>query len=128
MTADPPNREVELGTHDGNEFANSPAAELAGPAEGPPDNSISQRIDEAHLTELQNKNKHRGEMVKWSLQTVGVLTTAATLLMVAYVVAEWGHIEASVMIAYFTSVVAESIGILYVIARYLFPSESPKKK
>lgn len=123
MTADPPNREIELGTHDGDEFANAPATQLAeATAESPADKYLSERISAENLRELANKNTHRERLVKWSLRTVGGLTVSATVLMGAYVWAQWGHVEASVMIAYFTSVVTETIGILYVIARYLFPS------
>jgi hypothetical protein len=53
---------------------------------------------------------------------------AATGFMVAYVCSQWHHIDASVMIAYFTSVVVESIGILYVIAKYLFPRSGPRRE
>ena len=52
---------------------------------------------------------------------------AATAFMIAYVASQWHHIDASVMIAYFTSVVVQSIGILYVITKYLFPQSGPQR-
>ena len=42
-----------------------------------------------------------------------------------YVASQWHHIDAKVIIAYFSSIVVQSIGILYIVSRYLFPNSGP---
>ncbi|MGO9102117.1 MAG: hypothetical protein ACLP9Y_22755 [Mycobacterium sp.] len=55
-----------------------------------------------------------------------MLVFAATVSMGVYAGSQWHHIEAQVVIAYFSSIVVESIGILYIISRYLFPNSGPR--
>jgi hypothetical protein len=109
------------------ELAKQTIAELA--AEAPheaSDKEIKSAFDKAKLDELQAANQYRKTLVKSTTRTVAALVTAATVFMGFYLWVQRGHIEASVMIAYFASVVAEVVGILFVIARYLFPSSGTK--
>lgn len=121
MTADPPNRDVELGTREGSELANAKIDDLSTPTDGPSDKSIAEQIGDQDVRALRAAHSYRRALVKWSLRTVGYLAVASTLFMAGYIWLERGHIEASVMISFFVSVVAETVGVLYVIARYLFP-------
>ncbi len=122
-----PGGEVELGTQTGDEFADRQIAELTAFAASASDESVDKRILEEDVRALQAAHKYRRVMVKWTLRVVGFLTFAATAFMALYIFSQWGNIDPSVMIAYFASIVAETIGILYVIARYLFPSSGPRR-
>lgn len=97
------------------------------PAPNPPDKSVDDRIDEERIKELAAARKYRQQIVKFTLRAVGALVFAATSFMIVYVVSQWNHIEASVMIGYFSSVVVQSIGILYVISKYLSPDSGPSE-
>jgi len=90
------------------------------------DKDVRAAIDKAKLTELEAANEFRQTLVTSTKWTVTALVGCATLFMGLYIWSQWDHIEASVMIAYFASVVAEIIGILFVIARYLFPKSGTK--
>jgi hypothetical protein len=107
---------------------NSSVDDLANtPAQNPPEKSIAERIDDEKLEELKDARNYRKSIVTFTLITVGGLVLAATGFMIAYMVSQWDEIAAGVMIAYFSSVVVESIGILYVISRYLFPHSGPTR-
>ena len=121
MTAD---ADAEPGTEDeGTEFDAAGKDELKRlPAATGNDKSITERIGNQHVKALKRAHKHRGKMVTWTLRTVGGLSIASTGFMGLYIWSQWHHVEAAVIMAYFASVVTETIGILYVIARYLFPT------
>lgn len=86
------------------------------------DKSTQDRIDDERLGELRDAREYRKRIVTFTLIIVGGLVMAATAFMGVYMGSQWHKVEASVVIAYFTSVVVESIGILYVISQYLFPN------
>ncbi|MCX8559827.1 hypothetical protein OS122_02795 [Mycolicibacterium mucogenicum] len=114
---------------DFSEFFRASVDDLANaPESNPPDASIAERIDAARLGELEDARKYRRRIVRFTLITVGFLVLAATGFMVTYFVSQWDQVESSVMIAFFSSIVVESIGILYIISRYLFPNSGPEKK
>ncbi|OIN79788.1 hypothetical protein [Mycobacterium malmoense] len=106
---------------DSEKFDDALIDELANAPRNLPDTKVDSRIDDEKYKELRAANVYRKALVVSTLVTVGALVIAATAFMALYIGSQWAHIEASVMIAYFASVVAESVGILYVIARYLFP-------
>ncbi|QCW22219.1 hypothetical protein PP485_gp34 [Gordonia phage ThankyouJordi] len=91
------------------------------PSDATDDKSIKERMDDERLGELTDARTYRRRIVLFTLIIVGGLVTAATAFMGIYIGSEWHEIKESVIIAYFTSVVVESIGILYVITQYLFP-------
>jgi hypothetical protein len=91
------------------------------PVPNPPSQSVADRIDDERLKELTEARRYRRATVKFTLRAVGWLDAFATTFMIAYVVSQWHHVEAAVIIAYFSSVVVQSIGVLYVISKYLFP-------
>lgn len=120
--------ELDVGTEDSVQFDNAGRGQLeATPSASRTDPSVEKRILDENYKAVRAANTYRRALVKWTLRVVGGLTSAATAFMAAYVVSQWGEIEATVMIAYFASVVAETIGVLYVIARYLFPSSGPNQ-
>ncbi|WP_205876705.1 hypothetical protein [Mycobacterium camsae] len=58
--------------------------------------------------------------MKFTLRAVGWLDAFATAFMIAYVWSQWSHIESALIIAHFGSLLVQSIGVLYVIRKYLF--------
>lgn len=125
MSDDEHELDVDLGTEAGEQFDRAPADDLASPVDRRPDKSVEKRISDEKYRALRAANNYRRALVKWTLRVVGGLTGMATVFMGLYMMSQWDEIQASVMIAYFASVVTETIGVLYVIARYLFPSSGP---
>ncbi len=126
MTNDRPLPDVELGTREGSELVDGRIADLSNPtASG---KSVEERIGDENVRAHRAAHSYRRALVKWTLRTVGYLAVASTVFMGAYIWFQRGHIEASVMISFFVSVVTETIGVLYVIARYLFPAAGPTSK
>lgn len=106
-------------------YSHASVGDLAAPSQNPPEKSIAARIDDEKLEELKDARTYRKRIVTFTLVTVGGLVFASTGFMVAYMISQWDEIEAAVMISFFTALVVESIGILYVISRYLFPHSGP---
>lgn len=127
MTADPgPGSDVELGIAEGADLSHARVADLSAPTSGPSDESIEKQIGDQNVRALRHAHAYRRALVKWTLRTVAYLAIMSTVFMGGYLWFQRGQIEASVMIAFFVSVVAETIGVLYVIARYLFPPNGPQ--
>lgn len=105
------------------ELAKATSDELA---EGNGDDSgedYASRFNEQKLTELADAQNFRRRVVRFTLVVVGWLVVASTGVMITYLVSQWRSISPAVPIAFFASVVVESIGILYVIAQHLFPND-----
>lgn len=110
------------------DLARTPAAKLDEPTEDASDRELARALDKAALAEVEAANNYRKDLVGFTKWTVAGLVVAATVFMGLYIGSQWGEVEASVMVAYFTSIVLEVVGILYVIARYLFPSSGTGHK
>lgn len=95
------------------------------PVRGSGEKSIADQLDDERLHAVRAANKYRRTLVEFTLGAVGTLLGMSNVLVIAYFISQWEHIEVSVVIAYFASVVAETIGILYVISKYLFPDSGP---
>lgn len=130
MSADPgpgpAGRDIELGTQLGDELSQARIDDLSADTRSPSDKSVDQLIGAENVRALQHAHGYRRALVRWTLVVVAYLALASTIFMGGYIWFERGHIEASVMISFFVSVVTETIGVLYVIARYLFPSPNNK--
>lgn len=125
MNRDTPN-DVDLGAEDSTLFDTASRDQLTTTSSaGQTSPSVNERIGNEHVTALKAAHAYRRALVRWTLVTVAGLALAATTFMGLYTWSQWHHVEAAVIIAYFTAVVTETIGILYVIARYLFPSTGP---
>ena len=76
-----------------------------------------------HISELKDRADKRHTMMKWTLKAGGFVVAGSWAAMAAYVVSQWNHLDPAVMTGWFVSVVAEVIGIVYVVASYLFPKD-----
>lgn len=126
-TASPGGEEEEridrfLGSRE-RDLSNTPA--VRSPAS--PDKSMDAAKDKAKLKEHQDAAAYRTFLIWFMLGSVGALELASTGFMVAYCFSQWHNIHPAVVIGYFSSVVAQVVGILYVISKYLFPESGPPK-
>lgn len=76
-----------------------------------------------HIFDLQDRAGKRETMMKWTLKAGGFVIAGSWAAMLAYVLSQWNHLDSVVMTGWFVSVVAEVIGIVYVVASYLFPKD-----
>ncbi|SKI77699.1 Uncharacterised protein [Mycobacteroides abscessus subsp. massiliense] len=111
--------DFDLGTASGEEFDSASVDQLK-PA------TPTAEYAKEHLKELQAAHGYRATMINGAINAVKGLLFASTFALGLYIWSEWEDLQPSVIVAYFASVVAETIGILYVIARYLFPSSGPR--
>ncbi len=82
------------------------------------DNEVKAARERARQTHTSRDSFY--PTVRWTL--VGVLTSSAAV-MVAYLVSEWGELDPAVMISFNAAVVANTIGLAYIVAKHLFPSD-----
>lgn len=114
----------ELGSADGAAFFDTRADVLGAQPDAPsePPANIDGRKNHEAIQDLQTAREQRRRIVTFTLRTVSGLLIAATVCMGLYMWSQWHAIDSKVVIAYFTSVVVETIGVLYVITRNLFPN------
>ena len=80
------------------------------------DDEIAQKKAKAEQT--HNFRKTLFETVRWSL----VATLAASaVMMVLYLMSQWGKVSPAVMVSFHTAVVVNTVGLAYIVANYLFP-------
>lgn len=105
------------------EFADAPADALTTTKpELASDQEFDRRSKRAQAERAEQDNDHRKTFVKWVIRAVTGTLAVSVALMVLYVISEWGHIAPQVMVAWFSATVVQTLGLAYVIARYLFPA------
>lgn len=109
--------------HAGDVFAGAATTELdnANAGVGASDNEFSKALDQARVTRATQDNTHRQWFVKWVIGIVTGSLLAGVGIMGCYVTSEWREVSPSVLVAWFSASVVQTIGLAYVIARYLFP-------
>jgi len=75
---------------------------------------------------LDIKLKKRVE--KWARWATSGVLISSCLVMAAYIYSEWGHIDSTVVLGWLSATVVETIGIMYLITKYLFSNHEPLKK
>lgn len=99
--------------------------------ETPPANAsqgpLSDELDQEYVKELKAARKFRKALVPFTKWCVAGVLIAAVVVMVLYVCSEWGELHPAVMLGFFTSVIVETLGILYIISTYLFPRGGAKR-
>ncbi len=83
--------------------------------------AIHLRAESAKADRERQENKLRERVAKWSLWFVLAQLAVTDIAFAAYMLAYHGRVPSQVMIAWMTSTIVEIIGILWVIARSLFP-------
>lgn len=81
---------------------------------------------EAEAADIRERNRLRGPFVKWTKWLVGIQIGLSDILIIAYVIYSYfvlhSQIEQVIVVAWLSSTVVESIGVLAVIAGGLFGS------
>lgn len=78
------------------------------------------RLKHAEATKAEQSNTLREKFFFAATGGTGALLTVNIVIFAAYMKSEWGHISEAVMLAWISSTVVEVLGIVYIIARYLF--------
>lgn len=76
-----------------------------------------------HVDDLRDRARKRGKMMIYALWLGAAVVVASFGAMAFYIWSQWGKIDPVVMTAWFTSVVVEVLGILFIVASYLFPKD-----
>lgn len=85
----------------------------------------------AKIDKLKNDNEMRKAFFAWASKLTIAIIGLNGVLFAAYLYVQWdgGHpIPESVMFAWVTSTIVEVLGIVAIIARYLFPGKRPAAK
>lgn len=80
----------------------------------------------AKIAKLKNDNEMRKAFFAWASKlTVAIITINSVLFAIYMAVHAWGvhPVPESVMLAWVTSTIVEVLGIVAIIARYLFPGK-----
>lgn len=84
------------------------------------------RMKHAAADKAEQSNNLREKFFVAAMSGTGVLLTVNVILFCAYMKSEWGHISEAVMLAWISASVVEVLGIIYIIARYLFVDSEQK--
>lgn len=80
-------------------------------------------LRQQHILELQDKSKKRSDMMKWTLKLATAVVIVSFVVMGSYMWSEWGELDPVVLTGWFAAVVAQTVGLIYVLANYLFPKD-----
>jgi hypothetical protein len=84
------------------------------------------RVKHAEADKAEQSNTLREKFFYAATGGTGALLAVNVVLFAAYMKSEWNHIADSVMLAWISATVVEVLGIVYIIAKYLFGD--PEKK
>lgn len=83
-------------------------------------------LRQEHIHDLQSDRDLRELVAKATVKlTIGVIAVSA-LVMAAYFWSQWGAIPSNVVYAWLAASVIEVVGILAIVANYLFPRKGKK--
>lgn len=86
-----------------------------------PDKAV---LDEAAAAAARKANQThvmREELFGTLRKILVAIVGAAAAITVLYIVSQWGEVDATVIISFNAAVVVNCIGLVYIIAKYLFP-------
>lgn len=78
------------------------------------------RLKHAQAAKAEQSNTLREKFFRWAMIGTGILLGVNVVLFFLYMLSEWGHISEAVMVAWISATVVEVLGIVYIIAKYLF--------
>jgi hypothetical protein len=82
---------------------------------------LDRRSRESRIKSDDQDIKLRKRLARWTVRAASVMLGASTAVFILYMISEWGEVPAEAIIAWLTSTVLQVLGIVYVIASYLFP-------
>lgn len=90
------------------------------PDKSPTDETIDHKAKAARDKAVQTHD-FREKFFKTIRGALVASLLASALLMGVYAISQWGHIDAKVMMSFNAAVVVNTIGLAYIVAKYLFP-------
>lgn len=84
------------------------------------DREVEVELRKTDLEAAQQAHEMRESFYRWVIRAVSLTLVASAASMVAYLWSQWGSIAPAVMVAFYSAVVVQVIGLAYIIARYLF--------
>ena len=78
------------------------------------------RLKHAQAAKAEQSNTLREKFFRAAMIGTAVLLGVNVVLFFLYMLSEWGHIAEAVMVAWISATVVEVLGIVYIIAKYLF--------
>lgn len=93
-----------------------------------PDIESKQTKNELNHERLKQAHKLRTPFFWLASGLAGASVVAGIVVVIWYLVVAGAEVSPVVLVSFFTSVVVETLGILYIIARYLYPPKRRKRK
>lgn len=96
------------------------------------DNPVVKTNDMSDLERIHRQSKIDSDrqdtdlrklLAVWSIRAASVMLLLGTGIFVTYMVSEWGEVPVQAIIAWLSASVLEVLGIVYVVANYLFPRD-----
>lgn len=84
------------------------------------DQDVERALRQTDVAAAKQAHKMRKRFFRFVVRSVVSTLVATGAIMGAYVVSQWGDLDAAVMVAFFSAVVVQVLGLAYIIARYLF--------
>ncbi|GAB2768296.1 hypothetical protein [Sinomonas soli] len=111
------------GPPEGNGGAAVPSEPVAGP--GPTlGGTPAERMQSARAQQMEQSNELRSPFFIWAMRAAGIIVGLNFGVMSLYIWSQWGHLSDAVMVAWISATVVKILGIVFIIARYLFPTGS----
>lgn len=95
--------------------------EMLAEPESNPSDSLVEQVAEAARKKADQEHDQRDRLFKIVARSLIGALASSVLITGCYMVAQWGRVEASVVIGFNASVVVQTIGLAYIVARHLFP-------
>lgn len=81
------------------------------------------------LRKSRQANEQRESFFKWAKRLIVAVLLVGAMSMAFYIGSQWGKLEAGVFVAWFASVIVETLGLGFIIGEYLFePSSGPRRR
>lgn len=89
------------------------------------DRAIEHALKQGQVDDADQARRQRETIIRWVLvATTGTLVAGACVIL-AYVISEWHDLDPIVLSAWFTASVVQTVGLVLVITRSLFPATAP---
>lgn len=109
------------------EYTNADTSELGNaPQRGVSSRKAKRFFDQQTVQERAMANSFRPHFYFWAIRWARVAILASFVSLGVYTVSNWGHLDARVFATFLGATVVEVIGIVAIIARYLFQTSVPK--
>lgn len=100
-------------------------------AEKPTNSATDSELDEytkAALDDGKQNRRLRRHFFYFITVAVSTVIIAGIAVVGLYFGSEWGHVDASVIVAWFSAEIVQTIGLAYIVAKYLFSKESEPRR